>query len=313
VKRGLVEPPRADHAERVRALRERLRAAGAQLGLVYGDVSRSDDIEYLTGLCIYWNEGVVGVPTDGEPALLSKLSKRVHPWMRRTSTLTDLRSGRDLAALIADYAGGARRIALVDRGLWPALLVRALEAACAPAELADLPGAVRDARLVPEAAELERLRELGGRRGAALDDAVGRPEREALAAVERTLRAGGALDVVAIRDEAPDGSVTLDVRVQQHGRWLRAARCAGGEDAARATAALDEAAARLRSGRTDGLTFTSHADLAPGAPARPAAATDGGLLVGEVAAGGAHAAATFLIGPGGAEALPLREDHARLG
>jgi hypothetical protein len=126
VKRGLVEPPRADHAGRVRALQERLRAAGAQLGLVYGDVSRSDDIEYLTGLCIYWNEGVVGVPADGEPALLSKLSKRVHPWMRATSTLTDLRSGRDLAALIAGFRAADAVRDRDDESAAPALDQRAI-------------------------------------------------------------------------------------------------------------------------------------------------------------------------------------------
>jgi hypothetical protein len=310
VKRGLVEPSRADHAGRVRALQERLRAAGAQLGLVYGDVSRSDDIEYLTGLCIYWNEGVVGVPADGDPALLSKLSKRVHPWMRTTSTLTDLRSGRDLAALIADFAGGADRIALVDRGLWPAPLVRELQDACAPAELVDLPDAVRAARLAPAEEELPALRELGARLGAVLDEAGTLPGRDALALVERRLRGAGALDVVGVRDEAADGSVTLDVRVQQHGRWLRAARCAGGPDAARASAAL--AAAQAHGGTPDGgLTWTSHADLAPGAPAPPARGE--GLLVGEAAAGGARAAATFLIGASGAEALTPWEDHASLG
>jgi hypothetical protein len=248
VKRGLVEPPSAPHAARVEALRARMREAGADAALVYGDVSRADDIAWLTNLCIYWNEGVIGVPAKGEPALLSKLSKRVHTWMRATSTLTDLRSGRDLAALIAEWAGDARRIALVDRDLWPAQLVRELADACG-AELLDLPGAVREDRL---AADPGTARELGARLAVALDEASTAEPAEAVAIVERRLRGAGALDVVATHD-----GVVFDVAVQQHGMWLRAAR---GGDVAEAGP-------------------VSHADLAPGAPRRAPAGVEGEVVV----------------------------------
>ena len=270
MKRGLVEPPTAPHAERVEALRACMRAADADAALVYGDVSRADDIAWLTNLCIYWNEGVVGVPAEGEPALLSKLSKRVHPWMRATSTLTDLRSGRDLAALIADWAGDAARIALVDRDLWPAQLVRELGAAC-DAELIDLPGAVREDRLVPDP---DVARVLGARLAAALDSASGAAPAEAVATVERHLRGAGALDVIAVHD----GGV-LDVTVQQHGIWLRAAR--GGCVAERGP--------------------LSHADLAPGAPRLVPGGVEGEVVV--------RGADSFL----GDVPLTRSEPHARVG
>ena len=173
---------------------------------------------------------------------------------------------------------------------------------------------MRADRLVPAEDELPALRAVGARLAAVLEQAVARPAAEAVATVERELRSGGALDVVAVRDQAPDGSVTLDVRVQQHGRWLRAARCAGGDGAARATGALAAAAAALREGaRPAGLSWNSHADLAPGAPARRGGDGDGGLLVGEAASGGARASATFRLGADGAEALTPVGDHAGLG
>src|SRR3954470_19296331 len=133
MKRGLVvldpdEVPTGEWQERVGGLQRRLAEERVDLALVYGDVFASDDIGYLTNLCIYWNEGVLAVPVDGEPAFLTKLSKRVHPWMRATSTLEDLRSGRDLAGLIADLAGETRAVGLVDRDLWPAALVHDVEA-----------------------------------------------------------------------------------------------------------------------------------------------------------------------------------------
>ena len=71
MKRGLVatevpETTRAACAARVQRLRARLREAGCDAALIYGDVSRSDDIYYLANLCLYWNEGVLVVPARGE-------------------------------------------------------------------------------------------------------------------------------------------------------------------------------------------------------------------------------------------------------
>lgn len=82
MKRGLVvldhdELPEEEWRRRIDRTRAVLREQGVDLALVYGDVFRSDDIAYLTNLCIYWNEGMLAVPADGEPALLTKLSPRV--------------------------------------------------------------------------------------------------------------------------------------------------------------------------------------------------------------------------------------------
>ena len=76
MKRGLVvrdaeEIADSEWAARVGALQSELAAAGVDIALIYNDVSRGDDIGYLTNLCIYWNEGVLAVPATGEPAMLT--------------------------------------------------------------------------------------------------------------------------------------------------------------------------------------------------------------------------------------------------
>jgi hypothetical protein len=321
VKRGLVElnpsvPPQAERSARVDTLRSAARSAGADVALVYGDVARSDDIAYLTNLCIYWNEGVLAVPSEGDPVFLTKLSKRVHPWMRATSTVDDLRSGQSLAALVAELAPA--RIGMVDRDLWPAQLVEDVEAACPGSEIVDLPDAVRRERALPSESELTLLRDAGRSLAAAL-------ERGTVASVERSLRRAGATDAFVSRETAPDGTATVDATVQHGSLWLRAARPEGGPLARALQRELVEAAAQLRAGvrpsEVAGAGCTSHADLATGGELRALVAADADLPVraGEVVAlaldaPGATAAGTYLVGESGAESLTGRGGgNGRLG
>jgi hypothetical protein len=336
MKRGLVTldpagPAPDERAARLYALRAAADAAGVTTALIYGDVERSDDIAYLTNLCIYWNEGVLAVPRSGQPAFLTKLSKRVHPWMRATSTLEDLRSGRDLAALIREFVDGlgddGRRLGLVDRDLWPAALVRDVEAACPGAEIVDLPDAVRRLRTVPSASELATLRATARELADALDGAVGRPEREAVASLERALRRAGATDVQAAAALAPEGTAFADVTVQRRTLWIRAARASGGALGDMLSEGLAAAAAQLRAGvrprelaaaaesALDGraearLTVTSHADLATGGDLRALSGDgDAPMAAGEVVVLAleswppAAVAATYIVGRDGAEPL----------
>lgn len=288
MKRGLVLPdqariPSAEHVARLDAIQTQLRAEGMPYALIYGDVAHSDDIAYLTNLCIYWNEGILAVPAHGEPAFLTKLSQRVHPWIRRTSTLADVRSGRDLAELSAEFVDGGDPVGIVDYQWWPAWLLHHLEAALPGARLVALPERVRDARLAPSTRELALLREGGGILADALAGAVGqaRGSADCVARVERLTRGAGFTDVFTSSGAAADGSVSLEVTGQFHALWLRAARAAG-ETGETVSAALDAAVSRsLRPGArradlaravemaTDGPLSLSigcvhHADLATG-------------------------------------------------
>jgi hypothetical protein len=287
MKRGLVVADTAERAERVAALQALLRRAGLAAALVYGDVSRSDDIAYLTNLCIYWNEGVLAVPAEGTPAFITRLSKRVQPWMRATSTLTDIRSGPDVAGGIAAFVGPERaRVGIVDVGWWPAMLLAEIERALPEAELMPLDDGVRELRLVPSPRELTVLREAGAALSAAIDAALAAPHP--LAALERAARRAGFTDVLA-----RTGDGWIDATGQYRMLWIRAARATDGSLAARMAAAAGE----LRAGVRPAVRCISHADLATGGDHRegepvPRAGEVVTLLVED---GGAVAAETYRV------------------
>ena len=237
MKRGLVvldpaEVSEQERAERVLRLQRRLAAEGVTIALGYADVHRSDDLAYLTNLCLYWNEGILAVPVVGEPAFLMKLSPRVHPWMRRSSTLTDLRSGKGFTALVAGLLEGAEPgvLGLVDAALWPATVIEEVRAAAPGWEIRPLGGLVREQRLVPSAAERALLRDAGAHLRAALDVATpaGLPDGERIALVEHALRRAGFTDVLAEVVHAPDGVAAVDVTGQYRFCWVRGARLVEG-------------------------------------------------------------------------------------
>jgi Xaa-Pro aminopeptidase len=237
MKRGLVvldhEEVRADEwASRIRKLQEQVRAAGVDIALIYNDVSRGDDIGYLTNLVIYWNEGVLAVPAEGDAALLTKLSKRVHSWMQKTSNLTDLRSGRTFGDLVSAYVADrpAGTIGFVDAQLWPASIIKEINAAVPEWKTVNLGPLVRDSRALPSPAELELLR-TGAR---VLRDALaaatanGLEARERVAALELTARRGGFADVLfRTADEA--GHVTVEAAGEYRHGWLLIGRTFGAE------------------------------------------------------------------------------------
>jgi Xaa-Pro aminopeptidase len=196
--------------------------------LVYGDVFRSDDIGYLTNLCIYWNEGVVAVPAQGSPLLLTKLSQRVHSWMRATSTMTDLRSGKTfgdlVTGLVAEQATGT--LGLVDADLWPASIVDEIRQAIPGWDLRMLGSLVRDQRALPSPAETELLRTGAALLSRALDaaSAPGLSTTERIASLERDIRGGGFTDVEVQTDLTDDGVLSLQVSGEYRHGWPHASR-----------------------------------------------------------------------------------------
>jgi Xaa-Pro aminopeptidase len=235
VKRGLVvldpaETPAREFAQRVSTLQRRIAGEGVDVALVYGDVSRSEDIGYLTNLCIYWNEGMVAVPVAGDPVFLTKLSPRVHSWMRRTSTVSDLRSGRSfgelVAAMLAGRAGGV--VGLVDSELWPAAVGDEVRGALAGWQVRPLGPIVRDQRAVPSAAQLRLLRAGARILAGALGDvcAPGLAVAERVAMLELALRGGGFTDVLVETTALDEGSVTLEITGEYRHGWVHASRVA---------------------------------------------------------------------------------------
>lgn len=235
MKRGLVvldhaEIPETEWGERISALQCKLSEQDIDIALIYGDVFRSDDIAYLTNLCIYWNEGVLAVPAEGEPVFLTKLSPRVQPWMRRTSTVRDIHSGRSFGALAAELLADRPQgtVGFVESALWPAAVVDEIVAACDGRQTTMLDGLVRRLRARPSEHELALLREGAAAMNLAVDAAMsnGLHSQERVAVTERGLRAAGFTDVLA---HATDSWLQITGQFRNH--WLRASRAVDGDPA----------------------------------------------------------------------------------
>ncbi|MGP4015851.1 aminopeptidase P family N-terminal domain-containing protein [Saccharopolyspora sp. 5N708] len=321
MKRGLVvldhdEIPETQWQRRIEQVRAQLRAEEVEVALVYGDVFRSDDIAYLTNLCIYWNEGMLAIPADGDPALLTKLSPRVHTWMRRTSTLTDLRSGKAFGSLVAQFVADREpgTIGLVDASLWPTALIDEVSAAAPGWVVRPLEGLIRQFRIRPSDAEQALLRQAGTTLTKAADaaTAAGLSRQERISVAERVVRGAGFTDVLV---RATDAAV--EITGQHRNSWLRIAREV---EPGEATTALRDVLAAVTDGATIGalaeataarVRVVHHADLstdgeyASQSPDRQLAAGD--VVVVSVENDKSAVADTILITESGAENLTGKE------
>lgn len=294
MKRGLVllDPGEITAEEwrgRVAAVQRELAGSGIDVALIYGDVSRSDDIAYLTNLCVYWNEGILAVPAQGDPVFLTKLSPRVHPWMRLISTVAEIRSGRSFTELVGKFLGpgDGGTVGLIEADLWPGALAAEIRQALAGWEVRPLAGLVRTLRQVPSPAELTLLRRAAASlvETAAAAAAPGLSDAERIATAERDLRGDGFLDVLADTARTEDGVTSVCITGQYRYLWLHASRLVDAPAAAwpgplrqaigaavaatvpGATAADLDAAARpslgqLPSGATADVRWVHHADMA---------------------------------------------------
>ena len=134
MKRGLIEwDPRELSRETLQGRVERCQALLQERGLdgavFYTSVAQPVMGRYLTHFLPYWNHGVLVLPREGDPLLCVGLSNRVFPWIKSTSTLTEIRASRNLGADAAKALRdrGARRVGLGDRGSIPYRVIAALE------------------------------------------------------------------------------------------------------------------------------------------------------------------------------------------
>jgi len=258
MKRGLVvldptEIPEEEWGQRIGAVQERLRAERIDVALIYNDVSRGDDIGYLTNLVIYWNEGMLAIPAEGEATLLTKLSKRVFAWMERTSMITDLRSGQSIGALVSAYLANrqAGRLGFVDADLWPALYVEEIASAVPDWEIVELGAVIREQRKVLSSAEQALLRTGAGVLAEALEaaTAAGEDVRSRMGALESVARHGGFADVV-LRGLETGERATIEVAAEYRHNWLLVGRSYGVHEDAALIEARNAALSALASGAT---------------------------------------------------------------
>jgi hypothetical protein len=260
MKRGLVlfephEIPADEVWGRISRLQQSLKQQGISVAFIYGDVYHSADLTYLSNICIYWNEAVLAVPATGNPALLTKLSSRVHTWMRSISVLDDLRSGPSLEKLIKEYLKDAEPGAagLVEMDWWPAQIVDRLRQELTGWQIQDLGAIVRQQRQYPSESEEKLLRESAkiSAKAVAAGFSHDLTNAERAGKAELTARMAGVEDVYVFCTPATEQADVIEVLSEYRGYWTTAARIVlkGSADWAPLMQRAYEAAAnRLRSG-----------------------------------------------------------------
>lgn len=290
MKRGLAvldpaEVTEEEYRQRIDQVRGLAQDAGLDAVVIYGDVSRSDDVAYLTNLMLYWNETALVVPQEGDPVLLTKLSPRVHGWMHRTAVLHEVRSTKDIAAAVAEYSheNAISSLAIVEHDIWPEDILDRLRSAAPDLKLMPWGPVIREHRSLPSAATLELLTSAGSVMRDALQavaDADQLDETTIFSLLDLHGRRGGFADVLVETDTTPDGGLSTRVAAQYRYIWVGASRVWSDspirtrlEEAQRAVAAalragvrpeeLEQVAAAQLEG-VDGevdLTVIDHVDL----------------------------------------------------
>ena len=244
MKRGLVEwdaqeVPRSVLDSRVEQVRVWGRERGLEAVLFHTSDSHTQPVRYLTHFLLYWNEGVLVVPVDpaAEPVLVYGLSGRVLEWVRRTSTVTQAVSARDIGGAVASLLAerGYREVGVAEPEVFPAPI------------LGEIVGWTDASRVLAGLGcdEVEAALRATARRvceDAFARLAVGRTHWQAAAAFHGAARLAGAEDVSLLIGQPPawpglprdaglvDGASLLG-RVEYKGAWHQAARTLGASTA----------------------------------------------------------------------------------
>jgi hypothetical protein len=281
MKRGLVE---WDEQEVPRSALEsrlgRVRAWGRQHGLdalvFHTSDSHTQPVRYLTHFLLYWNEGVLVVPCSqaAEVVLVYGLSGRVIEWVRRTSTLTQAVSARDIGGAVASLLAerGYRQVGIAEPEVFPTPILDRFSTFVDASDVLALLGLDEAERRLQRTAQ--RLCQDAFARLAA-----GQTHWQAAAAFHGAARLDGAEDVSLFVGEPPawpgpprdaslaDGAYLLG-RVEYKGAWHQAARTLG---VPTAPAWFADLVARVRPGlkvKVDDLAAARVEDLSGPAPFR---------------------------------------------
>ncbi|HEY7062095.1 MAG TPA: aminopeptidase P family N-terminal domain-containing protein [Chloroflexota bacterium] len=241
MKRGLVEwdPSElsaATLAGRVAGVQAVLAERGLDAAVCYTSVAQPGLVRYLTHFLPYWNEGVLVLTRAGEPTLFVALSNRVFPWIKGSSTLTDVRAARNLGAEAAKLLAerGAARVGLADSGSIPYGVIEALRAGLAGGRVVDAPEIAASVRLGADADELRlraRAAQIGVQALAALGPSVaGRTDSAVAGQLDGAMRVNRAEDTLVLVGPAgrwpglPTGVMLAErahvaLQVEYKGHW----------------------------------------------------------------------------------------------
>lgn len=256
----------AEFAHRLEEFRHTLRGRDVQVGLLYGDVETAQPLTFLTNVCVYWGHAVLVVPVDADPVLVTSSSKRVHPWILRSSVIEEIHTTPDLGRTAGEHvaAAGYEEAGIVDQRYWPNAAVRDLCLAADGVTLKDLGPLSRRLQVVPSAGQrvaLTRVARLCHEGLAAFRDGDG-DTASRVGAAEYAMRMGGATDVYISASPASPGHpasaqcVELKCHVASEWSGLQRFTFAAGRDGESVQASIERSFAAWLEQLTPGTSVT---------------------------------------------------------
>ncbi len=160
MRRGLISWSKDELPEtlldgRVAALQAAMAGAGLDAVVAYTTPARAAAVSWLAGFVPYWNQGLMVVPRQGRPILVSALSNRVNGWMRRNAHVADVmnspRIGSEAGKFLAAHAGKGT-VGVVDLPHLPAAVID--DIAAEGHAIADASAVFRAVRVIADPADI---------------------------------------------------------------------------------------------------------------------------------------------------------------
>jgi Creatinase/Prolidase N-terminal domain len=165
MRRGLMgwseaDLPIAAVNQRLSRLQAALRSEGLGGLVLYTNIARPAAVSYLTGFTPYWSEGLLLVPTSGEPVFATALSKRVSGWIRSVMPIGAIESTPRPAAAIGRKMTeeNIRKVGILELDLFPAAHIAPLTGDDGTISLEDATELFRAVRLRVDQAEIALVR-----------------------------------------------------------------------------------------------------------------------------------------------------------
>lgn len=230
---------------RVGRLQAAMRQEGLGAVLVYTSFTQPSAVHWLCNFVPYWSEAMLIVLPEGVPQMLASLTKRVHPWMREVSHVSEViaaaKLGPSAVAFIEKHVPADRGIGVVGLDDLPSSVMEPLAQSAVGSRISDASALFTALRQPVDAAELT-LAGQAVRLGTDALQAIPADARRAsdvLAATERSARLAGAEELlqriapdlaasgtlIRMEGDAPLGErFAIELSVAYKGAWVRLAR-----------------------------------------------------------------------------------------
>jgi hypothetical protein len=230
---------------RVGRVQAAMRQEGLGAVLVYTSFTQPAAVHWLCNFVPYWSEAMLVVLPEGVPTMLAALTKRVHPWMREVSHVSEViaaaKLGPSSVAFLEKHVPSDRRIGVVGLDDLPSSVMEPLAKSALGSRIVDASNIFAALRQPADKAELT-LAHQAVRLAVDAMKAIPADARQAadvLAAAERSARLAGAEEL--LQRIAPDlnaggvlqrmeGDVALgnryaiELSVAYKGAWVRVGR-----------------------------------------------------------------------------------------